>query len=70
MEDQDAIDVWEAAFGVMLCDHLRGRAGGAILEVDGGPSPMGADRRHDVDRRWIDTSTSHIGFRCVVRNGT
>jgi len=33
-----SIDDSEDAFGLMLRDHLRGKAGGAILEVDGGSS--------------------------------
>jgi formylglycine-generating enzyme required for sulfatase activity len=44
--------------------------------IDGGRFRMGSDvhypeeapaRPVSVDGFWIDTSTSHVGFRCVVR---
>jgi hypothetical protein len=38
LDQLGAIDVSEDAFGLMLRDHLRGKAGKAVLEVDDGSS--------------------------------
>jgi formylglycine-generating enzyme required for sulfatase activity len=52
-----------------LSDRARSseaRADEGMLYVPGGTYRMGSDR-HYPEEAPIDTSTSHVGFRCIIR---
>jgi formylglycine-generating enzyme required for sulfatase activity len=43
-----------------------------MMRIPGGTFRMGSDRHYPeeapVHRVTVDTSTSHVGFRCIVRS--